>query len=126
VRLLLEAIDPEENPRYFLTSLGEEFEIIKFVNHPQVQMVYDLFHEQVATGNLMEKLEKNIQHVGLVHVADVPGRHEPGTGEINYENIFRKLAQLKYDRVVAMEFIPTGDPVRKLRDAREMVLGAVR
>jgi hydroxypyruvate isomerase len=126
VRLLLETIDPEENPRYFLTSMTEGFEIIKSVNHRQVQMVYDLFHEQIAEGNLIEKLEKNIQQVGLVHVADVPGRHEPGTGEINYENIFRKLAELKYDRVVAMEFIPTGDPVQKLRDAREMVLRAVR
>jgi hydroxypyruvate isomerase len=125
VRLLLETIDPEENPRYFLTSMTEGFEIIKSVSHPQVQMVYDLFHEQIAEGNLIEKLEKNIQHVGLVHVADVPGRHEPGTGEINYENIFRKLAELKYDRVIAMEFIPTGDPVQKLRDAREMVSKAI-
>jgi hydroxypyruvate isomerase len=126
VRLLLETIDPEENPRYFLTSMAEGFEIIKSVNHPQVQMVYDFFHEQVAAGNLLEKLDKNIRQVGLVHIADVPGRHEPGTGEINYENIFRKLAQLKYDRVLAMEFMPTGDPVRKLREAREMVLKAVR
>lgn len=126
VRLLLETIDPEENPRYFLTSMTEGFEIIKSVNHPQVQMVYDLFHEQVAEGNLIEKLEKDIQHVGLVHVADVPGRHEPGTGEINYENIFRKLVELEYDRVIAMEFISTGDPVQKLREAREMVLKAAR
>lgn len=88
-------------------------------------MVYDLFHEQVAEGNLMEKLEKDIQHVGLVHVADVLGRHEPGTAKINCENIFRKLAQLKYDRVVAMEFIPAGDLVRELPDAREMVLRTV-
>jgi hydroxypyruvate isomerase len=117
VRLLLETIDPEENPKYFLTSMTEGFEIIKSVNHPQVQMVYDFFHEQISEGRLIEKLETNIQHVGLVHVADVPGRHEPGTGEINYQNIFRKLAQLKYSHVVAMEFISTSDPVGKLREA---------
>jgi hydroxypyruvate isomerase len=63
--------------------------------------------------------------VGLVHVADVPGRHEPGTGEIHYPNIYRKLAQLKYDRYVAMEFLPTGDPVASLRLAREQVLKSV-
>ena len=117
VRLLLENIDPEENPKYFLTSVARGFEIIKSVNHPQVQFCYDLFHEQIAEGNLIEKLEKNIQHVGLIHVADVPGRHKPGTGEINFANIFRKLRELKYDRMVAMEFLPTGDPVEELRAA---------
>ena len=120
VRLLLENIDPEENPKYFLTSVAKGFDIVKAVNHPQVQFLYDFFHEQISEGNLIEKLERNIEHVGLVHVADVPGRHAPGTGEINYQNIFRKLAELKYDRVVAMEFIPQGDPIDELRRAREL------
>lgn len=122
VRLLLENIDPEENPRYFLTSAARGFEIVRAVNHPQVQFLYDLFHEQISEGNLMEKLEKNLEIVGLIHVADVPGRHEPGTGEINYQNIFRKLAELNYRRTVAMEFLPTGDPVERLRTARTMAL----
>jgi hydroxypyruvate isomerase len=117
VRVLLENIDPEENPKYFLTSVARGFEIVKAVNHPQVQFLYDFFHEQIAEGNLIEKLEKNIEYVGLVHIADVPGRHEPGSGEINYVNIFRKLRELKYDRVVAMEFLPSGDPVAQLRAA---------
>ncbi len=122
VRLLLENIDPEENPKYFLTSVARGFEIVKAVNYPQVQFLYDFFHEQISEGNLIEKLEKNIEHVGLVHVADVPGRHAPGTGEINYQNIFRKLVELKYDRIVAMEFLPIGNPVEELRKAREMAL----
>jgi hydroxypyruvate isomerase len=61
-----------------------------------------------------------------VHIADVPGRHEPGTGEINYQNIFRKLAELNYTGVLAMEFHPSGDPVAQLRAAREMALRAGR
>lgn len=126
IRLLLENIDPEENPKYFLTSVAEGFEIIKQVNHPQVKFLYDFFHEQISEGNLIEKLQKNIDSVGLVHIADVPGRHEPGTGEINYSNIFKKLAELKYDRYAAMEFIPIGDQVGKLRAAREMALNAAR
>lgn len=126
VRLLLENIDPEENPKYFLTSSARGFEIVKSVQHPQVQFCYDLFHEQIAEGNLIEKLERNIEHVGLIHVADVPGRHSPGTGEINYRNIFRKLAELKHKNVVAMEFLPVGDPVAELRAAREFVADAMR
>ena len=124
VRVLLENIDPEENPKYFLTSVARGFEIVKAVGHPQVQFLYDFFHEQIAEGNLIEKLEKNIDHVGLVHIADVPGRHEPGSGEINYVNIFRKLRELKYDRVVAMEFLPSGDSVVQLRAAGALASSA--
>ena len=121
VRLLLECIDPEENPHYFLQSAAEGIEIIRAVNHPQVQFLYDIFHEQIAEGNLIEKLDKHIDVIGLFHVADVPGRHQPGTGEINYANIYRKLAELKYRHNVAMEFRPAGDPVAILRAAKEMV-----
>jgi hydroxypyruvate isomerase len=119
VELLLENIDPEENPKYFLTSVAEGFEIIRKVGNRKVKFLYDFFHEQISEGNLISKLEKNIELVGLVHVADVPGRHEPGTGEINYANIFRKLGQLHYSGYVAMEFIPTGNVVTSLRAARE-------
>ena len=57
-------------------------------------------------------------------MADVPGRHQPGTGEINYQNIFRKLGELNYSKMVAMEFLPVGDPVKTLREAREMAMEA--
>lgn len=124
IRLLLENIDPEENPKYFLKSVAEGFEVIRSVNHPHVRFLYDFYHEQIAEGNLIEKLEKNIDLVGLCHVADVPHRHEPGTGEINYVNIYKKLAQLGYDRYIAMEFMPTRNPVETLRQAREQALRA--
>src|SRR6058998_2553393 len=120
--LLLENIDQEENPKYYLTSVAEGFEIVRKVDNPNVKFLYDFYHEQIAEGNLIAKLEKNIDLVGLVHVADVPGRHEPGTGEINYSNIFRKLGDLGYSRFVAMEFVPKGEPASALRAAREMAL----
>jgi hydroxypyruvate isomerase len=126
VRLLLECIDPEENPHYYLQSAAEGMDIVRAVNHPQVQFLYDLFHEQIAEGNLLEKLQKNIDIVGLIHVADVPGRHEPGTGEINYANIYRTLARLNYRHMVAMEFKPSGDPVTTLRAARADAIRAAQ
>ncbi len=124
VRLLLENIDPEENPKYYMTSVAEGFEIVRAVDHPQVRLLYDFFHEQISEGNLIEKLEKNIDYTGLVHIADVPGRHIPGIGEINYDNIYRKLVELKYDRTVAMEFLPIHDGVAELRRAKEQALRA--
>ena len=126
IELLIENIDPEENPKYFLTHSAEGFEILRSVGNPHVKFLYDLFHEQISAGNLIAKLEKNIDLIAIVHVADVPGRHHPGTGEINYPNIFRKLAELRYSRYVAMEFHPLGDPVKELRDARELAISSAR
>jgi len=119
ITILVENIDPEENPKYFLTSVEEGFDIIRAVNHPQVRFLYDFYHEQIAEGNLIEKMEKNIDLVGVFHIADVPHRHQPGTGEIHYTNIYKKMVELKYDRYIAMEFMPVGDPVQILRAARE-------
>lgn len=116
---VIEPIDRLENPSIYLDGVNEAFEIVRAVGSPNIKVLYDLYHEQRESGNLIEKLEKNIGEVGLIHVADVPGRHEPGTGEVNYGNIYRKLAQLNYKGVIAMEFYPTGDVVETLRRARE-------
>ncbi|MGH9345232.1 MAG: hydroxypyruvate isomerase family protein [Terriglobia bacterium] len=124
VRILLENIDPIENPRYFLTSVAEGLEVIRAVNHPQIKFLCDFYHEQIAEGNLIAKLEKSLDQIGLVHIADVPGRHEPGTGEINFQNIFKKLAELDYPHNAAMEYLPTYDAVKSLSAARKFALAS--
>ena len=124
VRLLLECIHLEENPHYYLTSANEAIEIVRAVNHPQVQFLYDIYHEQMSFGDLISKLDKHIDVIGLIHIADVPGRHEPGTGEINYGNIYKKLVELKYQHNVAMEFYPSGEPVATLRAAKAALVSA--
>ena len=116
---VIEPIDRLENPTIYLDGVSEAFEIVRAVGSSTIKVLYDLYHEQRGLGNLIEKLEKNIDEVGLIHVADVPGRHEPGTGEINYRNVYKKLAELHYQGVIAMEFYPTGDVVETLRRARE-------
>jgi hydroxypyruvate isomerase len=126
VKILLECIDPEENPKIYLTSAQEGMDIVHQVNHPQVRFLYDMYHEQIGHGNLIEKLEKNIDTVDLIHIADVPGRHDPGTGEINYNSIYKKLGQLKYKGMVAMEFYPVGDPVQGLKKARMDAIAAAQ
>jgi hydroxypyruvate isomerase len=118
ISIVIEPIDQIENPKIFLTSVTDGFEIVRAVKRPNVKVLYDFYHEQRSGGNLIEKLEKNIEWIGLVHIADVPGRHEPGTGEINYTNIYRSLGKLHYDRFIAMEYGPTTDPVISLRKSR--------
>ena len=116
---VIEPIDRLENPTIYLDGVTEAFEMTKAVASPNIKVLYDLYHEQRGFGNLIEKLDNNIAEVGLIHVADVPGRHEPGTGEVNYSNIYRKLVQLNYKNIIAMEFYPTGDVVKTLQRARE-------
>jgi hydroxypyruvate isomerase len=126
ITLLLENIDLEENPKYYMWSVPEAFKIIEEVNHPQVKFLYDFYHAQISGGNLITNLKRHADKVGLVHVADVPGRHEPGTGEIDYASIYKKLAELNYRGYVAMEFHPTGDPVKTLAQARLDALQAAK
>ena len=121
MRLLLECIDPEENPKYFLQSAAEAIEIVRAVNHPQVQFLYDLFHEQIAEGNLIEKLDKHIDLIGLIHIADVPGRHEPGTGEINYAKYLSETRSAQVPPYGRNGIQAHRRPVESLRKAREMV-----
>jgi hydroxypyruvate isomerase len=116
---VIEPIDRLENPPIYLNGVTEAFEIAHAVDNPHVRVLYDVYHEQREFGNLIEKFEANIGLVGLIHIADVPGRHEPGTGEINYTNIYRKLARLGYKGTIAMEFYPVGDIVETLRRARD-------
>jgi hydroxypyruvate isomerase len=126
IQLVIEPIDPIENPPIYLTSVSEGFEIVRAVGNQSVKVLYDFYHEQRAAGNLIEKLEKNIDWVGLAHIADVPGRREPGTGEIDYRNIYRKLAELNYKEFVAMEYYPTGDPLESLKRSRLAAIEATR
>ena len=125
IEIVLEPIDLLEYKQEAVPSVAEAFEIIRQVGSSKVKVLYDFYHEQHGSGNLIEKLDGNIDLVGLVHIADVPGRHRPGTGEINYPNIYKKLAELKYSRYIGLEFLPQGDPVPELRTAREQIIASM-
>ena len=124
LEIVIEPIDALENPTIYLTSVTTAFAMVRAVGNSAVRVLYDFYHEQRGAGNLLEKLDGNIELVGLVHVADVPGRHEPGSGEIDYANVYRRLAALKYRGFVAMEFYPQGDAVAALRKAAGEVRAA--
>lgn len=115
---LLEPIDRLENPTYWMDGVEEAAAITRSVGSPRIRVLYDLYHEQRTRGNLLEKLEKALDQVDLVHVADVPRRSDPGTGEMAWPVIYRKLKALNYKGMVAMEFYPDGDPEAALRKAR--------
>lgn len=89
--------------------------LVAAANHPNVRLMLDLYHAQIGEGNLIALIERCLPWIGEIQVADVPGRHEPGTGEINYPVIADRLVQLGYRGVVGLEAIPAGDHMDALR-----------
>ncbi|MBI5115447.1 TIM barrel protein [Candidatus Poribacteria bacterium] len=108
IRLLLEPLNTRiDHPGYWLDDADLAFEIIKEVNHPNVLLLYDLYHMRAMGRDLLSDLEKNLDLIGYFHAADFPGRHEPGTGTIDLPSILRLLGSLGYDGVVGFEFSPS-------------------
>ena len=124
VTLVLEPLNIHvDHPGYFLNTSGTGFQLVREVASPNIRLLYDVYHMQVMEGNLIEALTQNLDLIGHVHVADVPGRHEPGTGEINYRNVFAALRQAGYRGYVGMEFAPTGDSKKAAAEALALVKG---
>lgn len=92
---------------YYLSTSKQGFEIIKQVASKNVKLLYDVYHQQITEGNLIDTIHENIDDIGHFHIADVPGRHEPGTGEINYKNIFAAISKSGYRRYVGCEYNPS-------------------
>ncbi len=115
LELTLEAINPVFVPTYFLRDFGASLEICREVDHPQVRVFFDAYHQQLAAGRLIDNLVDGLPWVSSVHIADVPGRGEPGSGEINFRSLKRVLDEHGYDRQLTFEVVPTGDPDAAVR-----------
>jgi hydroxypyruvate isomerase len=108
VTLALEPLNTYvDHPGYFLNHSEMGSNLIREVGSPNICLLFDIYHMQVMEGNLISSLTRNLDTIGYVHVADVPGRHQPGTGEINYKNVFRALERAGYEGYIGLEFAPT-------------------
>jgi hydroxypyruvate isomerase len=91
------------HPGLFLQKIPQAYLICKAVNSPSVKIVDDLYHQQITEGNLIPNIDKAYSEIAAFHLGDNPGRNEPGTGEINYKNIFRHLYKKGYQGTLCME-----------------------
>ncbi len=112
-----------DHPGYYLTTSAEGFEILDEVDSPNVKLLYDIYHQQVTEGNLIATITSHIAQIAHFHVADVPGRHEPGTGEINWVNVLRAIDEAGYAGYVGLEYMPTGATVESLEYIKAVVNG---
>ncbi len=91
---------------YFLSSSTETVEVLKAVNSPNVKMLYDIYHQQIMEGDLINSIRNHIDYIAHFHAADVPGRHELGSGEINFPNILKAIRQTTFRGCVGIELFP--------------------
>ncbi len=91
------------HPGMFLTKIPQAYEICRAVNSPSCKIVDDLYHQQITEGNLIPNIDMAYSEIAAFHLGDNPGRKEPGTGEINYKNIFKHIHGKGYDGVLCME-----------------------
>ena len=108
VRLVLEALNTKlDHVGNCLAYTRDSAAVVASVGSPDISMLYDVYHMQIMEGNLVESIWQNAALIGYVHIADVPGRAEPGTGEINYPRVFRALSDSGYTGFVGFELAPS-------------------
>jgi hydroxypyruvate isomerase len=106
IRLLMEPINTRDMPGFYLTHTAQAVDIIREVGSDNLFVQYDIYHMQIMEGDLASTMEKNLAHIAHMQLADNPGRHEPGTGEINYPFLFAHIDRIGYEGWIGCEYKP--------------------
>jgi hydroxypyruvate isomerase len=114
LQLMIEQLNHFDVPGFFLNKAWQVMDIIEAVGMPNVFMQFDVYHCQREEGEIANNLRKYISKIGHIQIADNPGRHEPGTGEINYPFVLREIDALGYEGYVGLEYIPATDTISSL------------
>jgi hydroxypyruvate isomerase len=123
--LLVEALNSiVDHQGCFLTSNVEALKLVKELNLPHVRLLFDLYHEQISRGNIIRTATEAAPSVKVFHVADNPGRNDPGTGEINYPNVYQAIKKTGYTGYIGMEYHPLADHLASFTKAVKEVQAA--
>jgi hydroxypyruvate isomerase len=106
LRVLIEPINTRDIPGYFLNRSAQAIEIMDAVGASNLFLQYDIYHMQIMEGDLAPTMERLLPRIGHMQLADTPGRHEPGSGEINYPFLFRHLDRIGYGGWIGCEYRP--------------------
>ena len=116
IRMHLEALNiTTDHVGNFLATTQMAAELVELVGSPMLKILYDVYHMQLNEGSLGDNIRKYGQFIGHVHVADAPGRHEPGTGEINYPAVYRALQECGYQGLIGYELFPESTTERAVQ-----------
>ncbi|MYN21121.1 hydroxypyruvate isomerase [Rugamonas sp. FT107W] len=114
INLLIEPINHYDMPGYFLNRSRQALDIIAETGSPNLFLQYDIYHMQRMEGELSNTIRANLPMIKHMQIADTPGRHEPGSGEINYRHLFRLIDELGYEGWLGCEYLPAGDTLAGL------------
>ena len=101
--MVMEPLNFYNHPGLFLTKISQAYFICKAVDSPACKILFDIYHQQIQEGNLIPNIERSWEEIGYFQIGDVPGRKEPTTGEINYQNIFRFIHEKGFTGIYGME-----------------------
>jgi 2-dehydrotetronate isomerase len=124
ILLLLEAINTRDIPGFFVNTQAQSHDICAAVNAPNLKMQMDCYHMQVTEGDIATKLKRYATECGHIQIAGAPERHEPDTGEVRYEYLYRLLDEIGYDGWLGCEYRPAGKTVDGLGWFRRLSAGA--
>lgn len=105
-KVLVEAVNTFENGPYLVSGTDAAAELVRRVDRPNVGLQYDVYHMQRMEEDVSAALRRHVDGIEHVQIADSPGRHEPGTGAIDFDHVFELLATLSYDGYVGLEYKP--------------------
>lgn len=106
IRLLIEPINTRDIPMFYLNRTRQALDLIEAVGSPNLFLQYDVYHMQVMEGDIVRTIEAHLPRIAHIQVADNPGRHEPGTGELNFQNLFAHIDRLGYMGWIGCEYRP--------------------
>lgn len=118
--LLLEPLNPRDNPGYFYTTLADAVSLIEELALPNIKLQFDVYHVAISEGDVLTKLKRYMPLIGNVQIAAVPSRGEPDEGEIAYQAIFAAADALGYQGWIGCEYRPRGDTDEGLRWTRSL------
>lgn len=115
VKLILEPLNSKVNHKgYFLTSAKKGLQAVQEVDSPHFRLLFDIYHEYVQNGDPIALIKDAAPYVAVFHVADAPGRHDPGTGEMKWDDIYKAIGKSGYSGYITLEYLPQGDQVDSL------------
>lgn len=106
--VMVEPLNDRDNPSYFFVGSAMALGLVDEVGLPNVKFQYDIYHMQRGEGELAATIERHLPQIGHIQIADSPGRHQPGTGEINYRFLLPFLDRIGYEGHVSLEYQPAG------------------
>lgn len=110
VTLMVEPLNLFDTPKYLLGNTPDGVKFVERFNSPSVRLQYDAYHMQRMEGDVIGHIQRQLTHIAHIQVADHPGRHEPGTGEMDYRAIFQAIEDSGYNGFIGLEYLANTTP----------------